>query len=65
MQGRRGDDDAVVEWSLGSLRMETRAVRRFGRFWGPHESFRFYPDAHVYLNLGTGQEKKLGPDEDE
>jgi hypothetical protein len=43
--------------------METR-LQRLGRF---DELFRFDPNAHwhVHLTPGAGQEKKLGPDDQE
>jgi hypothetical protein len=56
------DQDAFlrrVEWRIG---IETRGgLEHLGRS-GVY--FRFNPDMHTHLALGTGQEKKSGPDQD-
>jgi hypothetical protein len=69
----RGEGNAVLlraERCFGILGKETRVLQQLGRVKRLerfNDLFRFDPTAywHAYLTLGTRQEEKLGPDDQE
>jgi hypothetical protein len=57
------DKDAFLRRAECYLRIETPGrLGCLGCFGGYH--FCFNPDMHTHIALGTGQEKKLRPDQD-